>query len=139
MKIKVLQCPPFAKLYQSKTIGCGIMDHYESITPIFNRDGFYLDRETKKCWIEYDGKAWTAQHLYEDFIHEIIILECRSFTCSEIEAIKTLISFGSATPELIHTMMLYLEIRQLNNNFWRSTKRVRLLIKRIQDHADKNI
>lgn len=28
------------------------------ITPVFNRNGYYLDRMTKKTWLEINGEAW---------------------------------------------------------------------------------
>lgn len=31
---------------------------YIQIEPFFNKNGYYLDRETNKTWVEIEGSAW---------------------------------------------------------------------------------
>ena len=42
------------------------------VSPFFNRDGYYFDRIDKKCWLEFEGKAYL--HDKESFLFELDVM-----------------------------------------------------------------
>lgn len=63
-RYKVLPLPTWAGVRLSPLFDRSwqlCLEHCEVITPVFNRNGFYLDRKTGRAWIEREGKAWVYQ------------------------------------------------------------------------------
>lgn len=58
----------------------------KEITPILNRNGYYLDRETNFCWFEWAGKAFKYEP--ESFKYELSLLNHRPLTDKESQAIS---------------------------------------------------
>lgn len=75
---------------------CG--EDLKSIEPVFNRDGYYYDTKTKKCWFEVDGDAF--EYDKSSFIFELKVQNHRYLTSNERNAINTLIKSKLASNKL---------------------------------------
>ena len=79
------------------------------ITPVFNKNGYYLDRETNQTWLEINGEAWTYQNR-EDFDYEIATHEENNWLDKDVfNALKTL---SKAHPRILtkkQSLILYYE------------------------------
>lgn len=79
--------------------------HYEKVTQIpavFNRNGYYLDRQSGCCWCEWKGVAWLTNK--EEFLYKLNQADSRILNQAEVEAIRTLIAYGSC-PENLRQML----------------------------------
>ena len=100
MKIKVLPCPStiiglarfMGEFYPEDYFG----DDYTEVKPVFNRPGWYYNRETKDCWIEVPGgRAFKADA--KSFLYEINtgLRDERPLLPEERAAIRTLAVYGN--------------------------------------------
>jgi hypothetical protein len=62
--------------------------HLVKMDPILNRNGYYYDRETKKCWFEYNGHAYYAR--YCDFLYDLEQLNHIPLSPKAVAAIEQL-------------------------------------------------
>ena len=93
---------------------------YDLIEPVFNFNGWYYDRLTKKTWHECDGIAWTYndKHLLLDtdrdhFLYCLKLYDARILSPAEVDAINVLIKYKLCPQVLrnilnLHTEKLYL-------------------------------
>lgn len=108
MKLKVFEVPFWAKNKIEPFLEC--VD--EKITPILNRNGLYLDRETKTCWIECKFGAYLYKNGYNQALYELNLLNHRPLMEKEIKAIRYLIISRIANKEL---KQLYYTDREWKN------------------------
>ena len=87
MKIKILKVPDYMKL----TLKYG--NDYVLIDPVFNREGFYFDRISKKCWVEYDGVSFTCKNMEYSFESELKKPSSRSITDLEYNATLNVLAY----------------------------------------------
>lgn len=76
---------------------------YESITPIYNRNGIYSDG--KKSWFEVDGLAYT--YPINDFNLEFSIIKIRELSNVQAKALSIIVDAGLATKEQKEMVNLY--------------------------------
>ena len=72
---------------------------WTQIDPIFNRDGWYYDRKTKRSWYEFKGRAFTKDHTERQFLYELNMLDHEILSEEEVRAIETLLVMGACGPE----------------------------------------
>lgn len=88
---------------------------------VFNRNGIYL--QGKKCWIEFNGKAFT--YPIQTFVLDQKILEVNELNQRQIEALKQICLVGLATKkqkEILHIYNLF--GKKLNVSNLRARKRL---------------
>ena len=90
---------------------------FTKIEPVFNRDGWYFDRQTKKCWYEWKGTAWTTGKDLEQFQYELRQLGLPTFTSAEIKAIQVLLHYNNCNAKVR---------RELNAILWDHSHQVML-------------
>lgn len=120
-RYKVLPLPNWAKvrspIFERTFLSC--IETCSSIEPVFNRDGFYFDRQTGQTWIERLGRAWIYRdrcNFQWELDHNIgnNRIEIRIY-----DAIKILVDEGMAGNELAHlyeieTYFRYIRSCQIN-------------------------
>jgi hypothetical protein len=67
--------------------------NYVEIKPPIHRNGWYLERMSKRCWFEVDGKAYQCPN-QEQFEYVLSLLNHRPLTQRQVTAIKTLRNTG---------------------------------------------
>lgn len=77
--------------------------NYIEISPIFNRDGYYLFGG--KCWHEWNGLAWQGN--VNDFKFNLNQLNVKPFSKAEIEAIKILKIYRSCPKNILNQLCDY--------------------------------
>jgi hypothetical protein len=98
MKIKVL--PLSFPFNYRKEIWEDCVKEENRITPVFNRNGYYLDRISGKTWLEIDGEAWLYK-TREGFEYSLKISEGNNRIHPDcMKAIKVLISHKIAPKSL---------------------------------------
>ena len=65
------------------------------IEPVFYREGWYYDRQDKKCWYEWRNTAWETEYRY--FQHELHSLNERILQPVEVQAIHTLLIYDTSS------------------------------------------
>lgn len=104
-RFKVLPLPAWAgasrhPIFERSFLAC--VENSEVIAPVFNRDGFYLDRQTGRAWIERHGKAWAYQDR-KNFQWELDNSPGNNRLHPRVyDAIKVLVDEGIAGPKLGH-------------------------------------
>ena len=104
-------------------------DAWESINPIFNRDGMYLDRKSNMCWVESRYGCWKAPtgSIFEDELNYISsdegILPKRI-----VEAINTLENYGML-PKILKSALYKHRNAVMLKNTHLSSKKILLRIK----------
>jgi hypothetical protein len=63
--------------------------HLKEIEPVFNRQGWFYDRQTKLAWYESYGRAWLCDR-NDDFLYCLKNAMHRPLLKKERQAIKTL-------------------------------------------------
>lgn len=88
-----------------------INDSRRFITPLFNKDGWYHDRQENCTWTEYNGLAYldTSDQLFK---YELSLLMVHRLSVIEKQAIATLISCNNCPLELREQMRLNLNLEQ---------------------------
>ena len=85
-KIKVLSLPDLTNIYSFFYYeDCG----YKEISPVFNRNGRYFDREKKIVWQEYNGRAFLENRI-DDFVYELNLLTVKLLDKDELAAFRFL-------------------------------------------------
>lgn len=97
-KVKVLSIT-FPFNYEKKFwIDC--LKETDKIRPVFNRNGYYYDRISKKTWLEINGEAWLYSSK-EHFLYDLCTNEGNNRISSEaFDAIGLLIEQGLADKKL---------------------------------------
>jgi hypothetical protein len=88
-------------------------DDLKPIEPVYNRNGYYYDTISNKCWFESDGDAFEMNK--DQFIFELKIKNHKPLIHKEREAIKILISSKLASKnlkEILYMDNLILECRE---------------------------
>lgn len=91
---------------------------------VFNRDGYYYNTRTKKCWFEADGDAFNGT--YSSFLYSLEMLNHRPLRKIERDAVEVLIQSKLASKEqqnILRRDDVYLEIKQLSYNTKKFLKR----------------
>lgn len=68
---------------------------YTEITPVFNREGIYLDGD--KCWVEIQGRAF--KYSIEAFKFRLAVLDAEKYTDKQYKALQDICREGLATKE----------------------------------------
>ncbi len=84
----------------------------DKIKPVFKRNGYYLDRQTKQTWLEIKGKAWKYSE-YDHFIYQLETSEGNNWMEDRIfNALQLLMR---ESPGLVP--------KSLKHRFWREQSR----------------
>jgi hypothetical protein len=68
------------------------INNYEPCEKVFNKNGWYYDRLTKKSWIEWEDICFVYES--DTFLYELLILNAKRLTDAELEAIAVLNIYG---------------------------------------------
>jgi hypothetical protein len=71
-----------------------MMNYGTSISPVFKRVGWFLDRKSGETWIELNGKAWLSKNDKKHFDYVIKITGNNRLTPKVYNAIETLLMEG---------------------------------------------
>lgn len=83
----------------------------KEITPVFGKDGIYLDRIEKKAWVENKGKAYLYR--YCSVLYEFHLLDHTPLMPETAKAIRHLIKEGIADRNLKRLYQLDCEWKEL--------------------------
>lgn len=87
----------------------------DQIPPVYNRNGYYLDRQTKQVWLEIDGKAWKYGDV-TSFEQELELSEGNNWLDPRLlHALGVLVSFRMATPKQAHIYGVEMQRKTLRN------------------------
>ncbi len=134
-RYKVLPLPNYGKQWRKN-----YLEKSEKITPVFNRNGFYLDRETKLTWVEIDGEAWI--YLQENhFLYSISHNKSNNRMHPDaFDAMKVIVDLGYVDKKMLNTKAYQLygiecQLRTLRN----ITISSKLSARRIMKDIKKNL
>lgn len=68
------------------------MEHdsnFPEITPVLNRDGYFYETVSKRCWFELGGKAFDLERNTQ-FLFELELLNHKPLSVEEVNAFKVL-------------------------------------------------
>jgi len=91
MKIKCLSLENWHLFAEEETGPFECMSDLSCAQPVFNRDGQYYCRESKRCWFEIDGRAFRYKNP-DMFLYLLELLNHRRLRQVEHEAIGILIT-----------------------------------------------
>jgi len=101
--------------------------HESIISPIINRNGLYLNKKLKTCWIEYDGKAYDISHNYDFHIYELNLLNHKPLGNDEAHAMRFLYSRGLLNKDMMKLYRRDMDWKS-NRNTGRNARKIRLQI-----------
>lgn len=78
---------------------------------VFNKDGWYFDRETKQCWVEINGKSYVEKT--DSFLWQFKLLNHNRLSGCERESIQSLINRNNCPKNLKEQLYLENEIKEL--------------------------
>lgn len=81
MTLKVLPVEYWMELHYS--------DELPEIAPILNRDGYFYETVSKRCWFEFNGRAFDLEKNTQ-FLFELELLNHKRLSTEEINAFKVL-------------------------------------------------
>lgn len=84
MTVKVIKLEKWMQ-YETTRTDTGI----RPCNPIFDRDGYYYNTFTKKCWFEVDGEAFDCESS-ESFLHRLAYMSHRPLRKTERDALIVL-------------------------------------------------
>jgi hypothetical protein len=64
-------------------------DELPEIAPILNRDGYFYETVSKRCWFEFNGRAFDLEKNTQ-FLFELELLNHKPLSTEEINAFKVL-------------------------------------------------
>lgn len=113
-RYKVLSLPLVFTLNNDEWEEWGVSAMYKGIpiNPIFNRHGWYYDRETRSSWIECNHGCW-RESSPEMFLYTLENENHVMLPNKVVQAIKVLINYGMCPKELISSLRKEDEIRGL--------------------------
>lgn len=92
------------------------------IEPVFNRNGFYLDRQTRLTWVEVNGEAWLYLS-FDAFRFDLLHNDGNNRMNNHIfEAIKTLIDARLADKRLKELYKIEETMRLFQAHHWIALK-----------------
>lgn len=75
-------------------------DYLIETTPVFRKNGMYLDRIAHRAWVECDGQAWEIT--VEEFFFDFEYVDIHKYTQTELKAIQTLLDYRTKGLNLNH-------------------------------------
>lgn len=142
MKLKVLEVPFWAKSSVRKNINpmSDALTRMKKIDPILNREGFYYDRISKKCWVECDSGCYELDN-NDSFISDLDELNHVFLTLIEEEALRKLILTGKSIYKkfkpLIKRNEYYKYLKQIGKNAQKV--KLRIIKRRRNIHANNGV
>lgn len=134
MSIKMIELEKWMQ-YKVTREGADIMP----CEPIFNRDGYYYDTHTKKCWFEVDGDAFEfPAHEGFGFRYRLEQLNHRPLRQNERDALIILSHSGLISKEQKKLFAIdcdYLELIQVKYDARKLRKK---FINRIKDRKENS-
>jgi hypothetical protein len=87
MTLKVLSVEYWMELH----VNCHEIasDKLPEIAPILNRDGYFYETVSKRCWFEFNGRAFDLEKNTQ-FLFELELLNHKRLSTEEINAFKVL-------------------------------------------------
>lgn len=133
-KIKRLNAPSFLShpgnlgRTMDEVFGVGA---YMQVEPIFERDGWYYDRISRRCWYECAGSAWESDGAAEQFLFVLHQLNTPSLPKAVLFAIATLRAYRTCPGDLRSLERDH----KVNVDFHEVERSSRMIIKRIKERA----
>ena len=108
---------PYHFLYPRRTWH-DLISEENRIEPVFNRNGFYLDRQTQQTWVEVNGEAWLYLS-FDTFMFDLLHNDGNNRMDPHIfEAIKTLIDARLANKRRKELYKIEENMRLFQRNKW---------------------
>lgn len=119
-RYKVLPLPfPFT---QEKDFWEECVREEDSMQPVFNRDGYYLDRYMRQPWLEIDGKAWLYGNR-QGFEYDLAVSKGNNWLEQHvIDAIRVLIVNKLASQKLKKIYWIELDKRRVRKTYRHTCK-----------------
>lgn len=94
------------------------VDESNQITPVFNLNGYYLDRRTGKTWLEINGEAWYYQS-QKSFLYRLKLESAKQNRLDKevIKAISILSKYRLATKNQVELLSYEQQVHTLRNIF----------------------
>ena len=80
-------------------------DELPEIAPIINRDGYFYETVSKRCWFEFNGKAFDLEKNTQ-FLFELELLNHKPLSIEEINALKVLTKHKLISKEQRHLLWI---------------------------------
>jgi hypothetical protein len=94
-----------------------LVEIYKKIEPVFNRTGWYFDRQTGKSWIETNKGCWELPSP-RDFEYDLERYSHKRIPRAVREAIKVLMNYKMCPNELKQWLWRDAEIQMLHDTYW---------------------
>lgn len=114
-RYKVLELPLYAQW--TEMLEHDTMQGYHKRTDIvFHRDGLYLDRYTRQCWLEYDNGTKAIEYSRIQFLYELKLMTVPRLSVDDRWSIITLKHSHLCSKELWDMYLFDDERRQIESS-----------------------
>jgi hypothetical protein len=125
MTLKVLPIEYWMELHDS--------DELPEIAPILNRDGYFYETVSKRCWFEFNGKAFDLEKNTQ-FLFELELLNHKPLSIEEINALKVLTKHKLISKEQRHLLWIDSLVKEIRLDDLESKK----FVKKLKQEKIKN-
>jgi hypothetical protein len=125
MALKVLPIEYWMELHDS--------DELPEIVPILNRDGYFYETVSKRCWFEFNGKAFDLEKNTQ-FLFELELLNHKPLSTEEINALKVLTKHKLISKEQRHLLWIDSLVKEIRLDALESKK----FVKKLKQEKIKN-
>lgn len=99
-------------------------DNIPEIAPILNRDGYFYQTAPKRCWFEYNGKAFDLEK-NDQFLFELELFNHKPLSIEEINALNVLVKHKLISKEQRHLLYIDSLTKEIRLNGFKMKKFVR--------------
>jgi hypothetical protein len=125
MTLKVLPIEYWMELHDS--------DELPEIAPILNRDGYFYETVSKRCWFEFNGKAFDLEKNTQ-FLFELELLNHKPLSTEEINALKVLTKHKLISKKQRHLLWIDSLVKEIRLDALESKK----FVKKLKQEKIKN-
>ncbi len=114
------------------------LKRFESITPVFNRNGYYYNRVLDVCWFETDDKAFVYE--VDTFKYTLESMCTRDLNCKQVSALVEIQAQGLSTKQqdrLLHMYACAMGARSTYRNARKSLHRMQRRRARLKEGGSK--